>query len=58
MTDMNEIKGGSPYGAGTIAGPTGERQVSKIELDIATHQGEFFAKFLRDLHNGRTLQAK
>jgi NAD(P)H dehydrogenase (quinone) len=58
MTNMEEIRGGSSWGSGTLAGPAGDRPVSKIETEIATHHGEFFAKFLRDLHNGRTLQAK
>lgn len=41
---LDEIVGGSPYGATTIAGGQGQRQPSKIELDGARHQGEQIAK--------------
>jgi NAD(P)H dehydrogenase (quinone) len=41
---LDEIVGGAPYGATTIAGGRGERQPSKIELDGARHQGELIAK--------------
>ena len=39
LMNMNEITGGSPYGAGTLAGPKGERQPSENELTIARFQG-------------------
>jgi NAD(P)H dehydrogenase (quinone) len=41
---LDEIAGGAPYGATTIAGGKGERQPSKIELDGARHQGDLVAK--------------
>jgi len=41
---LEEIVGGSPYGATTVAGGDGSRQPSKIELDGARHQGELVAK--------------
>src|SRR5271165_5660675 len=41
---LEEIAGGAPYGATTIAGGKGERQVSKLELDGARHQGALIAK--------------
>ncbi|PZN92539.1 MAG: NAD(P)H:quinone oxidoreductase [Alphaproteobacteria bacterium] len=41
---LDEIVGGAPYGATTIAGGKGERQPSTIELDGARHQGELVAK--------------
>jgi NAD(P)H dehydrogenase (quinone) len=41
---LEEIVGGAPYGATTIAGAQGQRQPSKIELDGARHQGELIAK--------------
>ena len=41
---LEEIVGGSPYGATTIAGGNGERQPSAIELDGARFQGELIAK--------------
>jgi NAD(P)H dehydrogenase (quinone) len=36
---LDEIKGGSPYGATTIAGGQGERQPSEQELGMARWQG-------------------
>lgn len=41
---LDEIVGGSPYGATTVAGGQGQRQPSEIELDGARHQGELIAK--------------
>ena len=41
---MDEIVGGAPYGATTIAGGQGQRHPSKIELDGARHQGQLIAK--------------
>ncbi len=41
---LDEIVGGAPYGATTIAGGDGSRQPSEIELAGARHQGELVAK--------------
>ncbi|OAJ63596.1 NAD(P)H:quinone oxidoreductase [Paraburkholderia ginsengiterrae] len=41
---LDEIVGGAPYGATTIAGAQGQRQPSAIELTGARHQGELIAK--------------
>jgi NAD(P)H dehydrogenase (quinone) len=41
---LDEITGGAPYGATTIAGAQGQRPPSKLELDGARHQGELIAK--------------
>jgi NAD(P)H dehydrogenase (quinone) len=41
---LDEIVGGAPYGATTIAGGDGSRQPSDIELQGARHQGEIVAK--------------
>lgn len=41
---LDEIVGGSPYGASTIAGGQGQRQPTEIELDGARHQGMLAAK--------------
>ncbi len=41
---LEEVVGGAPYGATTIAGAQGQRHPSKIELDGARHQGELIAK--------------
>ncbi len=40
---IDEITGGSPYGASTIAGPTGERLPSDNELAAARFQGRHVA---------------
>ncbi|GJY20542.1 probable NAD(P)H dehydrogenase FQR1-like protein 1 [Tanacetum coccineum] len=37
MFEMEKVKGGSPYGAGTYAGD-GSRQPSELELEQAFHQ--------------------
>jgi NAD(P)H dehydrogenase (quinone) len=40
---IDEITGGSPYGASTIAGGRGERLPSDNELDLARFQGRHVA---------------
>ncbi len=40
---LDEITGGSPYGAGTIAGAQGERMPSANELEAARFQGKHVA---------------
>lgn len=46
---LDEIKGGSPYGASTIAGGDGSRQPSEQELGMARFQGEHVAKIAAKL---------
>lgn len=41
---LDEVVGGSPYGATTIAGGQGQRQPSTIELEGARHQGQLVAQ--------------
>ena len=41
---IDEITGGSPYGASTIAGSKGERLPSENELSAARFQGRHVAK--------------
>jgi NAD(P)H dehydrogenase (quinone) len=41
---MDEIVGGAPYGATTVAAGDGSRQPSAIDLAGARHQGELIAK--------------
>jgi len=43
LSDITEVKGGSPYGAGTIAAPDGSRQPSAKELSMAHFQGRHVA---------------
>jgi NAD(P)H dehydrogenase (quinone) len=44
LTNMGEITGGGPYGAGTLAGVDGSRQPSENELQIARFQGKHVAE--------------
>lgn len=46
---MDEISGGSPYGASTIAGGDGSRFPSENELAGARYQGEHVARIARKL---------
>jgi NAD(P)H dehydrogenase (quinone) len=41
---LDEIAGGAPYGATTIAGGQGERMPSRIDLDGARYQGRLVAE--------------
>ena len=43
LSDISELRGGSPYGAGTYAGPDGSRQPSAKELSLAKFQGKHVA---------------
>jgi NAD(P)H dehydrogenase (quinone) len=47
---LDEIKGGSPYGATTIAGAQGERLPSEQELGMARFQGRHVATIATRLH--------
>ncbi|RQH07093.1 NAD(P)H:quinone oxidoreductase [Paraburkholderia dinghuensis] len=49
LTKMDEITGGSPYGATTLAGADGSRQPSANELDIARYQGKHVAELAAKL---------
>lgn len=44
ILNMNEITGGSPYGAGALAGADNSRPPSENELNIARFQGTHIAK--------------
>lgn len=44
LTDISEVRGGSPYGAATIAGPDGSRTPSEKELSMARFQGKHVAE--------------
>jgi NAD(P)H dehydrogenase (quinone) len=49
LLNMKEITGGSPYGAGTLAGGDGSRQPSENELAIARFQGKHVAQIAKKL---------
>ena len=46
---LDEVVGGSPYGATTIAGGQGQRQPSAIDLEGARHQGQLVAQTAQKL---------
>lgn len=49
LMNMDEITGGTPYGATTLAGPDGSRRPSENELAIARFQGAHVAKIAAKL---------
>lgn len=49
LTDITEVKGGSPWGAATIAGPDGSRKPSVKELAQARFQGRHVAEIAKKL---------
>jgi NAD(P)H dehydrogenase (quinone) len=53
LTQMDEIGGGTPYGATTLAGGDGSRQPSAVELTIARFQGRHVAQIAVALERGR-----
>ncbi len=50
LNGVDEVKGGTPYGASTIADGDGSRQPSKVELDGARYLGERVAQTAAKLH--------
>lgn len=46
---VEEVKGGSPYGASTITGGDGSRQPSAVELEAARFQGAHVARIAAKL---------
>ncbi|EJD55204.1 NADH-quinone oxidoreductase [Auricularia subglabra TFB-10046 SS5] len=42
LTNLSEVHGGSPWGAGTFAAGDGSRQPTPLELEIAQIQGKTF----------------
>jgi len=49
LVNMNEITGGTPYGASTLAGGDGSRQPSANELAVARFQGRHVAEIAKKL---------
>jgi NAD(P)H dehydrogenase (quinone) len=47
---IDEVTGGSPYGASTIAGGSGERMPSENELEGARFQGKHVAEIAKKLN--------
>ncbi|WP_017938922.1 NAD(P)H:quinone oxidoreductase [Zestomonas thermotolerans] len=44
LSDIGEVRGGSPYGAATLAGPDGARTPTDKELALARFQGAHVAR--------------
>lgn len=44
VTNLEEVHGGSPWGAGSFAGPDGSRKATELELKIHFIQGQKFYK--------------
>jgi NAD(P)H dehydrogenase (quinone) len=53
LLNLDNLSGGTPYGASTIAGPRGERQPSANELAIARAQGRHATQVAAALVAGR-----
>ncbi|MFO0915018.1 MAG: NAD(P)H:quinone oxidoreductase [Pirellulales bacterium] len=49
LVDLSEVKGGSPYGAATIAGADGSRKPLEKELSMARFQGAHVARITAKL---------
>lgn len=54
---MDEVSGGTPYGATTLAGTDGSRRPSENELAIARFQGAHVARIARGLTEAERLAA-
>lgn len=50
MFEMNQVKGGSSYGAGTYAAD-GTRDPTDLELRQAFYQGKYVAEIIKKLKN-------
>jgi len=49
LTDLSAVRGGSPYGASTIAGADGSRTPTEAELKLARDQGRHVAGIAKRL---------
>ncbi|KAG4390235.1 hypothetical protein GLYMA_06G256200v4 [Glycine max] len=49
MFEIEEVRGGSPFGSGTYAGTDGKRNPTEIELRQAFHQGKCIAAISKKL---------
>ena len=47
---LDQVVGGAPYGASTIAGSDGLRQPSEVDLEGARYQGKLIAETAQKLH--------
>ncbi|KAL8839692.1 MAG: hypothetical protein Q9176_004299 [Flavoplaca citrina] len=52
LANLDEVHGGSPWGAGTFANSDGSRQPTALELDVARAQGKMFYETVAKAHGG------
>jgi NAD(P)H dehydrogenase (quinone) len=50
LSNLDEVHGGSPWGAGTFSAGDGSRQPSQLELNIAQAQGKAFYEAVAKAH--------
>ncbi|KAK9484881.1 flavoprotein-like protein [Lipomyces starkeyi] len=50
MSNLTEVHGGSPWGAGTYAAPDASRKPTPLEKEIAEIQGSGFYKYIEKLY--------
>ncbi|CAN9388025.1 unnamed protein product [Alternaria alternata] len=51
LANLDEVHGGSPWGAGTFSAGDGSRQPSELELNIAQAQGKAFYEAVAKAHH-------
>lgn len=51
LANLEEIHGGSAWGAGTFAGADGSRQPTELELSIAEAQGKAFFEHVNKVNH-------
>lgn len=52
LANLDEVRGGSPWGAGTFAGTDGSRQPTEKELELAHKQGHAFYQTVAKVNFG------
>ena len=57
LKDISEPRGGSPLGAGALAGGDGSRQPSETEIELARFQGRHVATVSADIVAGRKMHS-
>ncbi|KAL8714892.1 MAG: hypothetical protein Q9220_001405 [cf. Caloplaca sp. 1 TL-2023] len=53
LGNLDEVHGGSPWGAGTFSNSDGSRQPTPLELDVAKAQGKMFYETVAKAHGGQ-----
>ncbi|WRT67346.1 NAD(P)H:quinone oxidoreductase, type IV [Kwoniella shivajii] len=50
---VDVVQGGSPYGASTVAAGDGHLMPTTVDLEVAHHQGKYFANFVGTYKKGK-----